>query len=672
MAVCPQHRTVGYKALEVGAVMKQKILKISYLVFILFAIKMLVYYIAVDIPIFSSISYWVTLVFFGLALYLYCNSSERSKKILRFAYAVFSIVLFIDVIYYNYFNQLVSVNQIWQIKNIKGTEDSVKSAIPLMSIVILIDLPVIWILRKKFKDKLSDISGKTISLRRKRWIAFGLVFSIVMIALNPFRLVSLQKINSTEAVTVHVKDAVDSTLGKLIYSQSSLSTILQNKSVSADVVKEVSDEVTDESEPESSGNDVQTANYEGIGKGMNLIVIQVESMQNFVLNTEYEGQEITPYLNELLKEDTLYFNHYYTNMGKGNTSDAEFSTQTSLYPVIEGASYDLYVDNDFLALPELMSQKGYYTSAAIGDDKDFYNRATIYPRLGFDYFYNEENMEMDEISGLGLSDQSMFRQMAQNLAGQEGPFYSFIITLTNHYPYVLDEPLEATLKLNEEDEDTLFGGYLQTIRYTDEAIGAFIEALKAEGLYDNTIIAIYGDHHGLNCLDDDNYERMTQFLGYEYDYDTMLNIPLLLHIPGLGEARTVETVGGQVDFLPTIANMFDLDLSESVTFGQDLLNTDEGFMATVAYMLQGSFIKDGVLYEIGRDGTFEGGRALDLDTHEPVSLDGLEEYSQKAVTITEMSKYILEHNEAVTPVEELSKMMETIEAEIESEESEES
>lgn len=650
--------------------MIQKILKISYLVFILFAIKMMVYYLAVDIPVFSSISYLVTLVFFGLALYLYCNSSERTKRILRFIYVVFSIVLFVDVIYYNYFNQLVSVNQIWQIKNIKGTEDSVKSAIPLMSIVILIDLPIIWILRKKFKDKLSDIQGKTISTRRKRWIAFGLVFSIIMIALNPFRIASLQKINSTEAVTVHVKDAVEATLGKVIYNQSSLSTILQNKSVPSDVVKEVSEEVIDESQKETSGTNDGGKNYAGIGNGMNLIVIQVESMQNFVLNTDYEGQEITPNLNKLLKEDTLYFNHYYTNMGKGNTSDAEFSTQTSLYPVIEGASYDLYVDNDFLALPKLMAQKGYYTSAAIGDDKDFYNRATIYPKLGYDYFYNEENLEMDELSGLGLSDKSLFRQMAKNLAEQESPFYSFIITLTNHYPYVLDEPLEATLKLNEKDKDTLFGGYLQTIRYTDEAIGEFIEALKDEGIYDNTIIAIYGDHHGLNCLDDDNYERMTEFLGFEYDYDTMLNIPLLIHIPGLGESKAVETVGGQVDFLPTIANFFDLDLSESVTFGQDLLNTDEGFVATVAYMLQGSFIKDGVLYEIGRDGTFEGGRAIDLYTHEPVNLDGLEEYSQKAVTMTEMSKYILEHNEALTPDDEFSKMMETIEADIESEESE--
>ena len=651
--------------------MKQKILKIGYLVFILFALKMLVYYIAVDIPVFSGVSYWVTLVFFGLALFLYCNSTRRTRKILAFVYVIFSVVLFIDVIYYNYFNQLVSVNQIWQIKNIKGTEDSVKSAIPLMSVLILVDIPILWFVRRRFKNRFTEVSEKPVSKKTRCWIGLGLVFSIIMIAVNPFRLVTIQKINSTEAVTVHVKDAVDATLGKVIYDQSSLSTILQNKSVSADVVREVTEEIDEKAADETEGASnapEETLNYQGIGEGMNLIVIQVESMQNFVLNAEYEGQEITPNLNRLLSQDTLYFNHYYTNMGKGNTSDAEFSSLTGLYPVIEGASYDLYVDNEFHALPLLMSQKGYSTSAAIGDDKDFYNRATVYPRLGFDSFYNEENLEMDEISGLGLSDKSMFRQMTEILSQQEEPFFSFMITLTNHYPYVLDESIDATLTVAPEDEDSMFGGYMQTMRYTDEAIGELIEALKEKGLYDHTILVIYGDHHGLNCMDDDNYERMTQYLGYEYDYDTMLNIPLIVHIPGLDEAKTIETVGGQVDLLPTLANLFNLDLSGSVTFGQDLLNTDEGFVATVAYMLQGSFIKDGVLYEIGRDGTFESGRAIDLNTHTPVSLDGLEEYSQKAVTVTEMSKYILEHDEAVMPAEDFTQMMETVEVEIENEE----
>lgn len=650
-----------------GVGMKGKILKLSYLVFLLFAVKMVIYYLAVDIQVFSNISFLVTLAFFGLALYLYQYSSARSKRVLRFIYAIFSVVLFIDVIYYNYFNQLVSVNQIWQIKNMKGTEDSVKSAIPLMSLLIIVDLPIIWFLRLKFKDVPGGSQTADMSVRRKRWLTMGLVVSILMIALNPLGIGAIQKINSTEAVTVHVKDVVESTVGKVIYDQSSLGRILQKRSVSPEVVSEVADDVTDSPAPGNGAAPVNT--LAGIAEGKNLIVIQVESLQNFCLNASYEGQELMPNLNGLLGEDTLYFNHYYTNMGKGNTSDAEFSTQTSLYPVIEGASYDLYADNDFLALPALMKDKGYSTSAAIGDNKEFYNRSTVYGNLGYDHFYNEDNLVMDEISGLGLSDKSMFSQMAEKLAAQaeNGPFYSFIITLTNHYPYALEEGIQSSLKLAKDDEDTLFGGYMQTVRYTDEAIGAFIQALRDNGLYEDTVIAIYGDHHGLNCLDEDNYERMTEFLGYGYDYDTMLNIPLLIHIPGLGETKTIETVGGQVDFLPTIANLYGLDLSQSVTFGQDLVNADEGFVATVAYMLQGSFFADGVMYEIGRDGSFESGRAVDLNTHKEIPLDDLEEYSQKAVTVTEMSKYILEHNEAVTPDEELQKHLEMVESEVESE-----
>lgn len=649
-----------------GLGMKGKIFKLSYLVFLLFAVKMAIYYVAVDIPVMSNISFLVTLAFFGLALYLYQYSSARSKRVLRFVYAIFTLVLFIDVIYYNYFNQLVSVNQIFQIKNMKGTENSVKSAIPLMSLLIVADLPIIWLLRMKFKDSLNSRIDSTLSVRKKRWLSIGLGVSILMIALNPLGIGAIQKINSTEAVTVHIKDVVESTVGKVIYNQSSLGKILQNKSVPSEVVQEVADDVTD-SGAAGSGPAAGNATLAGIAEGKNLIIIQVESLQNFCLNRTYEGQEITPNLNALLGENTLYFDHYYTNMGKGNTSDAEFSTQTSLYPVIEGASYDLYVDNDFRALPQLMKENGYTTSAAIGDDKDFYNRSTVYPNLGYDYFYNEENLEMDEISGLGLSDKSMFSQMADNLAAQEGPFYSFIITLTNHYPYVLEENFDATLKLNDSDKDTLFGGYLQTVRYTDEALGEFIQTLKDNGLYENTVIAIYGDHHGLNCLDEENYNRMSEYLGYSYDYDTMLNIPMLIHIPGLGYSETIETVGGQVDFLPTIANLYGLDLSQSVTFGQDLVNAEEGFVATVAYMLQGSFFKDGVMYEIGRDGSFEGGRALDLDTHEEVELEGLEDDSQKAVTVTEMSKYILEHNEAAMPDIELEKRLETVESEVDSE-----
>ena len=618
--------------------MFERFVKSGMFVLCLFACKMAVYYHAVDISVVSGISYWVTLCFFAVSLVLYRYCTDKARRAFRWGYLIFSVFLFVDIIYYNYFNQVVSVNQIFQIKNMKGTEESVRSAIPAISLLVLVDLPVLFMLRRKFG--MEHLSARQVPPKRKYILGVGLLVSIGLIAFNPFRISIFRQINSTEALTVHVKDVVNSTVGQVVYANSSLEEILERKDMPKDIISEVAAYVT------RSSGETETVDhlYEGIGKGMNLIVIQVESLQDFIIGRNYNGQEITPFLNRLTSEDALYFNHFYTNMGKGNTSDAEFSMQTGLYPVIEGSCYDLYVENnDFMSLPQILSDEGYAAIAAVGDDANFYNRADVYATLGYDSFYNDTNLVMDEISGLGLSDKSFFKQMSEILQLQQEPFYSFMLTVTNHYPYVL-EPLESSLALNPEDEDTLFGGYLQTVRYTDEALAQLFDSLKENGLYENTIVAIYGDHHGLNCMDEVNYEKMTEFLGYSYDYDQMLNVPFIIYVPGLEGGKTVETVGGQVDILPTLANLLGLDLTGNVVLGQDLLNAKEGFVATVAYMLQGSFIKDGVIYEVGRDGSFESGRAWDLDTHESLPLDGLESYWERAVTVTELSKYVLEHN----------------------------
>jgi len=607
------------------------------IIILLFIIKLMLFYTAVDINIFTSISFVMTISIFLGAMYIYTDN-EGKKKILGFGlvYTVFSVIMFIDVIYYNYFNQLVSVTQIMQIKNISGSEESVKAAVPILSIFILADIPLVWYLTKKAKG---FYSKKSISRRSKYTILSVMMIFIIIISTNPFHWPGISKVNSTEVVTTHVKDLIDNTIGKALYNSKSLDEIMEKESIPDEVMESIVDNLTNSALPEP-------AQYKSIGEGKNLIVIQMESIQNFVIGKTYNGQEITPNLNELIGGDTLYFDHYYTNMGKGNTADAEFSTITGLYPVIEGASYDMYPRNDYIGLPLLLRNRGYHTSSAIGMSKDFYNRDTAYGYQGYDFFYSSDTFIMDELSGMGLTDKSMFSQMADNLEKEIMPFYSFILTLTNHYPYKLEDSL-ISLELEEEDQDTQFGNYLQAVHYTDEAIGEFIDQLKEKGLYEDSVIVLYGDHHGLNCIDVENYESVSEFLGYPYDYDTMLNVPLIVNIPGAGVHETITTVGGQVDFLPTIANIMNLDLSESVILGQDIINAEEGFVATVAYMLQGSFIKDDVLYEIGRDGAFESGRAIDLNTKDEISINGLNEYSQKASAVIELSKYLLEHNETI-------------------------
>ena len=84
-----------------------------------------------------------------------------------------------------------------------------------------------------------------------------------------------------------------------------------------------------------------------IAEGRNVIMIQVEALQNFVINKTYNGVELTPNINRLIRGDTIYFDHFYTNVGKGNTADAEFSALNSLYPSETRESYTLYEENNF-------------------------------------------------------------------------------------------------------------------------------------------------------------------------------------------------------------------------------------------------------------------------------------------------------------------------------------
>ena len=104
-----------------------------------------------------------------------------------------------------------------------------------------------------------------------------------------------------------------------------------------------------------------------------------------------------------------------------------------------------------------------------------------YPYQGFEDYISMEDLDQTEIIGMGISDKSMFKQLIPILKEQEDPFFTFVITLSNHHPFFLDEQYRS-LDLLEEDRETKFGDYLQTVRYTDEAIGQFIDDLKASGL----------------------------------------------------------------------------------------------------------------------------------------------------------------------------------------------
>ena len=600
----------------------KEVLTSPYFIAFLFVFKMMLYYSLIEVNqmqivlIILSLIVWATLyTTFGRIAW------KRKRFVFLTVYFLFSLLMFADTMYYNYYNQTVSVRQLWQAKSVTAVPNSFIATLIPASFLLFVDIPFAYISFKKHATKENIL--KILPWRKFKYVLYSLTAVIITLIANPFHTAAFERVNSMEFFTNHVNDVCQT-----ISDNFTAGNMDQNK------ILEVLNEVTPEPE---------VVKYNGIGKGKNLIVIQMEAFQNFVLGATYEGQEITPNLNKLMKEDTLYYNHYFSNIGKGNTADAEFSTLNSLYPVIDGESYRLYQDNTFNGLPWLMRDNGYNSFAIHGYKGEFWNREYVYPNEGFQNFYSMEDLKQDEIIGIGISDKSMFHQLIPILKEQKDPFFTFAITLTGHHPFTLDEKYR-TLKLAKKDVDTTFGSYLETVRYTDEAIGQLIEELKASGLYDNTVIALYGDHHGLNCgMEEVNY-RMSEYLGRIYDYDEMLNVPLIIHVPGSSVNETIETTGGQIDFMPTIANIMGLEYDNTFVMGQDLTNATDGYVAFTSYLFEGSFATNDIAFEVSREGIFEGSRAWKIGTNEQVDATKYKEEYEKALLLKKTSKEIMDQN----------------------------
>ena len=678
-----------------------KVLLSQYMVLPIFLVKLVIYYMLIDVNLLHN--GWVlgSVLIFCVFYFALSDSEWRGHRLVFLAfYALFSIVMFADSMYFNYYNQTVSVKQLWQAANVAKVPQSFIATLIPASFILILDIPIVYY----FFRKREKAANKIFSGMRKGAMGGGCALLVLLLAVNPANLPFFSKINSVGFFSNHIRDIYLAAAEPWSREEIPEEEVLEAVGEVSDYpeVQELVQETVEKfggNAPDGNINGVSGSGLQGglsgtpggisqgttgdgeadqagfgqsnqsgqpgqvgqsdpsgkdeaiaaakkghrLAEGKNLILVQIEALQSMMLQAEYEGQELMPNLNQLLKKDTIYFDHYYATIGKGNTADAEFATLNSLYPVIDRECYELYQTNTYDGLPWMLKEKGYSTFGVHGYLGDFWNRNYAYPYQGIDEYYSIEDLDDSDQIGLGISDKSMFRQAAALMEEQEGPFFSFLVTLTNHHPYQLPEEL-SEIRLKEEHEGTKFGSYLQTVHYTDQAIASFIEELKARDLYEDSVLVFYGDHHGLNKNMDDNEIYVSEWLGREYDYDEMFRIPLIIHIPGIGYAETVSTVGGQVDFLPTIANLMNLELDHPYILGRDLYNAEEGFVAFTAYLFEGSFAKDGVMFEISREGLFEGSRAWVIGTGEELPIEEYYEDYEKAVKLKQTSRDILEQD----------------------------
>lgn len=358
----------------------------------------------------------------------------------------------------------------------------------------------------------------------------------------------------------------------------------------------------------------------GAAEGRNLIVVQLESIQNFLVGLEVGGVEITPVLNELVGS-SYYFSNVYQSIGQGNTSDAEFVVNTGFYPPAQQAASHAYGTKKLPGLPRLLSDRGYETFTLHTNDVKFWNRTQLYPALGFHNYYDMEYFGTDDIIAFGPSDEVLYKKTMPLLTARHDrgvPFYAHIIAQSSHHPFIPPET-KTMVELPEQWEGTDIGNYLKMANYADRALGQFIQELKENGLWDRSMLVVYGDHFGVSAhsLTEADRALLEQAIGQEYDARVVHNIPLLVTVPGVTDAgRTIAKLGGQIDVMATAANLLGLPLTKHVQFGQDLLNTTENILGSRFYLPTGSFFNDEIMYISGE--TFGEGTVIPLTVDDPI------------------------------------------------------
>ncbi len=317
--------------------------------------------------------------------------------------------------------------------------------------------------------------------------------------------------------------------------------------------------------------------YSGVAKGKNVMVIHLESFQQFLIDYKWKGKEVTPNLNKLYHaKNTLSFANFYNQVGQGKTSDAEMMLENSLFGLQSGSAMSSYgTSNTFESAPAILKQQQGYTTAVMhGGAGSFWNRNNAYKQFGYDYFmplsYYENKPKY--YIGYGLKDKIFFSQSIKYIERLPQPFYLKLITVTNHYPYDLDKKNQSIAKTETGDETV--DGYVQTARYLDQAIGQLMEWLKKTGLDKNTMLVLYGDHYGISG----NHHKASAELLKQDEFNNFDNlkfqrVPLMIHLKGL-RGGVKKTYGGEIDVLPTLLNLLGISNKGTIQFGHDLLSKD--------------------------------------------------------------------------------------------------
>ena len=568
---------------------------------------------------------------------------------------ILTIICIVNCVYYSNYISFISFSLLKTSSQLNGYTDAVTNILELKDFIFIWEIIILIIVhnklkRKKYYDKVKEIEVGRVRILVTACLClfFGLIFISTLTSKDYSRLAKQWDRRFTVmefgVYTYQVSDLV-----------ATIRTNMSTLSNSSEAYDEFLEYFKDKNNEEHNNK------YTNLFQGKNVLVIHAESFQGFTMNLKFNDVELTPNMNRLASEG-IYFSNFYTEESIGNSSDSEFTLLTSLLPVSSGTVFVNYFNREYETITNLLRNNGYYTFSMHANVASAWNRRNAYNYLGYDKFYSyKDDYDIDEVLGLGLSDKSFFRQSSdiiKDIKDNNGNFYGTLIMLTNHTPFTslvdteyYDDYL-VDIKGETENipylEGTKIGNYLKCVNYADSAIGEFINELDENGVLDDTVIVIYGDHD--SKIKKSEFEKLyySEYIDDvsinpdknidvvdDFNYEINRKVPFIIwtkDMAGSEYNEEISKVMGMIDVMPTLGNMFGV--KNEFALGNDIFSINDN----VVVFPNGSFITDKVYYDVSSE------EYRQLDINSSVSIEYLTENQDIASKMISVSNNIITYD----------------------------
>lgn len=574
---------------------------------------------------------------------------------------ILSAICMINSAYYTFYTSFASVSMLSLTQYIGDVGDAVvENVIQLKDLFYVIGPIALTLVQFKIIKKYTNRKIEVKSERKKKMtttLATGLVLLFIYC-------ITLSSLDVTRFVKQWNKEYIVMRFGIYVYQANDLITSIQpkiNAMFGYDRAKKSFDDYF------TNASDVpQTNEYTNIFEGKNVVVIHGESMMTNAIGLQFNGVEVTPTLNKLSR-DGMFFSNFYSEVSVGTSSDSELTFNTSLMPTKSGTAFVSYSDRIYNGTPNYFNEKGYYTFSMHANNADFWNRRTMHTSLGYQRFFSKTDYKVDSMNviGLGLSDKEFFKQSIKKINTidkKNENWYGLLIMLSNHTPFSDVEKygeFDVSLKetVTHEDgtieevvypymEGTKLGNYFKSLHYADAALGEFIEQLDENGLLENTVFILYGDHDArlpkadykrLYNYDKENDSVLSEedpnYVIYDsYQYELGRKVPFIIWTKDMAGTKLnmeVTEVMGMIDVQPTLGNMFGF--YNKYALGHDIFNVRGN--NTVVFP-NGNWVSDKVYYNSQK------GEYLSL-TQEAISEEYIKSNTEYANNLLDISNNII-------------------------------